>query len=146
MTSESFTKTEILTLRASFERIWPHSDEPRSHHALLQQFYGKFFLQCPEAEALFSGIEMRTQRRMLFTALKSVIANLENHAQMEGYLDGLSDRHAGYGVPADHYPIFVECLIDCMRKADSSHWNPESEKQWRRAFHVICSRMASRAL
>lgn len=140
---KTFTESDIQTLRASFERIWPHNEYGDSNHnRLLKKFYGDFFLKCPEAEALFSNSDMKTQLRMLFTALKSVLYNLENHEEMEKLLTELKTRHIDYGVVNSHYPIFAKCLLDSIRETDSEHWNSNHEALWSSATQMVCSHMA----
>ena len=136
-----FTDSEILSLRRSFERVWPHDEESNDRGRLIRAFYERFFQACPEAASLFKNVHMRKQRRMLFTAIASVVHNLENHDQMEKYLVELGHRHKSYGATSSQFTVFLECLLDRIRAADSAAWDAEIEALWHRALWMICARM-----
>jgi hemoglobin-like flavoprotein len=57
------------------------------------------------------------------------------------YLQGLGALHVAYGVTAEHYPAFGECLLDALRQVAGDTWTEPEERAWRGAVVVISEAM-----
>lgn len=141
MQNTQFTESEIRGIRGSFERVWPHGDEFDRQHIFLKRFYQRFFHTCPELEQMFAEVDMRSQRRMLFTALKAVVHNLENPGVLEDYLTGLGDKHRGYGELNKYYEPFTRCLLQALAEVEGDFWTRETAAVWQKAMVLVCRMM-----
>ena len=126
--------TLIRLLRQSFAEMAGHGE------LLAILFYENLFQTRPELRAMFPR-EMAGQRRKLLDTLAIVIEGLQNPAGAKDRLGALGDRHIGYGVKPEHYPVVCECLLAAMRRVSGVGWTGELETEWKRALALMSSIM-----
>src|SRR6185312_5309917 len=107
---EDMMNTDIHVLRESFRRLGPHGE------LLAQTFYDTLFARFPQLLDLFAGVQFDEQRRKLLRALALIVSHMERPEFMRPYLQGLGALHVAYGVTADHYPVFGDCLLAALRQ------------------------------
>ena len=96
---------QIELLETSFQEIAPRGE------AFVQAFYATLFTEFPQTKAFFSSTDMKEQQKKLLGALALVIQNLRKPDVLAAALQGLGQRHAGYGVRPEHYPIVGAVLL-----------------------------------
>jgi hemoglobin-like flavoprotein len=132
-------ETDVQTLRESFRRLVPKAD------TLAQNFYDLLFERFPHLLVLFEGVRFDEQRRKLMRALALIVRHIERPDFMRPYLQGLGALHLAYGVEADHYPAFGQCLVDALSQTAGKSWNAREEQAWRSAIRVISETMLAGA-
>lgn len=96
---------------------------------LLVPFYRRFFLLCPEAEALMGHSDEPMRGRMLEQTIELL---------MDGELQGpgnyfrweIANHLSAYGVSADMYTAYFQALGDELREALGEDWHASFEKGW----------------
>ena len=96
---------------------------------LLVPFYCRFFLLCPEAEALMGHSDEPMRGRMLEQTIELL---------MDGELQGpgnyfrweIANHLSAYGVSADMYTAYFQALGDELREALGEDWHASFEKGW----------------
>lgn len=129
--------TDAEKLRESFKRI------SGDGLAMAEALYKKLFETSPEIQALFDGVDLPNQRRMLIGSLHYIVMNYERHGVLNRTLRRLGERHVGYGAKEEHYPIFEDCLIRAMAQISGSDWNDDLEALWRKAYRDVTAIMTS---
>lgn len=96
---------------------------------LLVPFYRRFFLLCPEAEALMGHSDEPMRGRMLEQTIELL---------MDGELQGpgnyfrweIANHLSAYGVSADMYTAYFQALGDELREALGEAWHASFEEGW----------------
>jgi hemoglobin-like flavoprotein len=76
----------------------------RRGDGLVREFYRRLFEAEPGVRGLFPD-DMRSQRAMLWTTLRTLRVSLRDLPALENTLRALGRRHAAYGAEPDHYPV-----------------------------------------
>ena len=118
-----------MDINESVEKIMSHKE------AMCELFYEHFLDKHPEARQYFSNVNLTNQAAFLTIAL----AVVEDHYQhqyraTEHYLQVLGTRHRNWGVPAEMYPHFRDCLLETMATFHKEDWDDELAAQWRAAI------------
>ena len=108
--------TDVQTLRASFRRLIPKAD------FLAERFYSALFSRHPETIILFQDVCFDDQKRKLDRALALLVSNMERPDFLRAYLQGLGALHVAYGVAAESYPAFSDCLLEALAAAAGPSW------------------------
>ncbi|WP_455221192.1 chemotaxis protein CheW [Kaarinaea lacus] len=136
---ESSVSPEVPLLEASFSKLAPRGEE------LVHRFYEELFARYPDVQPLFAHLSMKEQETKLLAALKLVVGNLRNPAQLTETLQNLGKRHKGYGANASLYQAVGNTLIDVLKEVSGSHWTEEVNQAWTNALHSIANTMLSAA-
>ncbi len=126
-------KTEIL--ENTFDTIRPKGPE------FAKSFYQNLFIKYPAVEPLFKNVAIEEQEKKLLLSLVLVIDNLRNLAYLKSMLYNLGERHVGYDVISDHYPLVGEVLLATLEQYLGSKWTPEAKEAWTEAYGAIVSLM-----
>ena len=109
-----------------------------SMHQVGELFYNTLFEQCPSmAETLFKGVDMKSQSTKLIEMIDAAIQLLGKPDDLVPVLIGLGERHAGYGVTAEHYPVVAKALITTLQKGLGAAMTPEVTTAWVNIYGVI---------
>jgi nitric oxide dioxygenase len=103
-------------------------------------FYQRLFALAPETRALFRG-DLAEQGRKLMQVLATIVRNLSDLGPLLNSVDYLAQRHVGYGVRDDHYPLVGQVLIETLRQCLRQSFTPETERAWGYAYTILSGRM-----
>lgn len=126
---------DVALLRASWEQITPQAD------AFVRTFYERLFTQQPAIRGLFGRNDLQLQHTAFMVALVKVLDSLEMADMLERSLKALAERHVGYGVRPEHYPLVGEVLLATMQQFLGSAWTPSVAQAWIAAYETISAVM-----
>lgn len=118
-------------ITSSWRAVEPIADQAAT------SFYERLFGLDPGLRALFRDSDMVAQRRKLITALRSVVAGLDDLDRVIPVLQSLGRRHAGYGVRDAHYDTVGRALLETLGQGLGSDWTPELEAAWTEAYALV---------
>ncbi|MGZ3652746.1 MAG: globin domain-containing protein [Bdellovibrionota bacterium] len=114
----------IPLIRESFAAIKPHAKE------VVEHFYDELFSKNPEAKRIFKGVKFDKQHVALATALSHAVDYLEDGEHLTDYFTKMGERHAGYGVKKEHFPLVAQALLATLAFYFEGNWTSELEAQW----------------
>ncbi|MFA3918739.1 globin domain-containing protein [Ruegeria sp. 2012CJ15-1] len=104
-------------------------------------FYDRLFELDPAAAELFATTDMAEQKVKLLQTLATVISSLHAPTPMLQDILDLGQRHAGYGVTADHYDLVGSALLWTLEQALGEAWTEETYHAWSQAYQLIAEQM-----
>ena len=129
---------QVTLVKTSFAAIQPVAD------VVASQFYARLFALDPALRALFKS-DMREQRQKLMQMLEAVVDALDRPALIVAEAVALGQRHASYGVVAEHYPLVEEALLWALAQELGEGWTAEVEAAWRAAYTLLAATMEAAA-
>ncbi len=117
--------------------------EPIAEQAA-ELFYGRLFETAPELADLFKG-DMAEQQRKLMAVLKIAVAGLDDPDRLVPIVQALGERHKGYGVKAEHYPIVAGALLWTLEQGLGDVFTPETADAWAAVYGLLSSVMIEAA-
>ena len=124
----------IEILEESFALLAPEADE------LVDTFYENL-LANKEIRPLFAHVDMEGQKKHLINGLVLVVENLRKPEKLAAALRVMGERHQGYGVLAEHYPVVGKTLLGAMEELAGEAWTAEVESAWSDALNLISNTM-----
>jgi hemoglobin-like flavoprotein len=111
--------------------------------AFAEAFYNRLFFLYPQTSVLFKDTDMKRQQDSLVAALALVISSLKNSNtdQLVSVLRDLGQRHVGYGVEPEHYPLVGEVLLKTFADFLGNKWTTELNDAWADAYSAIVGLM-----
>lgn len=103
-------------------------------------FYDRLFKLDPKLRPLFRG-DMQAQGRKLVTMIAYAVKGLNRIEALRPGLEALGSRHAGYGVPDEHYATVGETLLWTLRQGLGEAFTAEAEQAWASAYGALASMM-----
>jgi hemoglobin-like flavoprotein len=125
----------VALLKDSFDMIAPHKD------AFALSCYQQLFTGYPQAQPLFAHTNMRRQEGALMATLATVIAEVQRGDNLIPTLQRLGQRHKGYGVKAEHYPMLRAVLLETFHHYLGPRFTPQMQEAWEQAFEMISAEM-----
>src|SRR5215470_5251217 len=89
-------------------------------------FYSKLFFEHPKVRKMFPE-DMEHQYVKFIDMLTMIISRLDTKEITED-IKALAERHIGYGVQTEHYPMVGEALLWTLEKGLGNDWNEEVKK------------------
>ena len=105
------------------------------------RFYGILFKRYPQLQPLFGRNSRDNQAKMLRDSIVAVLDHLEDAPWLVTNLKALGDRHKGYQVTPEMYPMVGECLLATLAEIAGDDWSPEIQAAWSDAYGAIVSMM-----
>src|SRR5690242_21961441 len=96
---------QIDLVQASFELVRPIADQAA------EIFYQRLFEIAPSYRSMFKH-DMKKQGAMLMSTLGLAVGSLNNLETILPAVRSLGQRHAAYGVTAEHYQPVAEAFLD----------------------------------
>ena len=124
---------EVARVSASLLRVMRQGD------LVARLFYERFFALEPALRDMFPT-DLGPQARMLTTALKLSIENLQQPERLIAFLNELGRRHAHYGVQPRHLGLMGKALLEALPKVDEE-WSDSTGQAWAKAFGHIAQLM-----
>ncbi len=112
--------------------------------ALAERFYERLFRRAPAVRPLFPD-DLEAQRKKLVAALAFVVQHLRSPDEVLPRLRALGTAHVKYGARPEHYPVVCEELVLAMGEIAGDAWEPEIERDWRNALHLVSAAMIAGA-
>lgn len=125
-----FTEKEIRLIQESYKRLTEKSDKTG------EIFYAKLFETNPEIVKLFKD-DMKEQSHALMRMVRTVVEGLNNVNIILPAIQELGKRHHDYGVSADQYKTFGECLIKCIEIELGSEFDDDAKTAWNKLYNVL---------
>lgn len=108
-------------------------DRASANPVFLDAFYDGFMLRSDEIKAYFEHTDMGRLKRKLKSSLHMMSLLVDRSPGIEMYIAHLSRVHNGYNIPAHLYDIWLDALIDAVRRCDLS-FDQRTEEVWRRVL------------
>ena len=107
-------------------------------------FYDRLFTIAPETRPLFKG-DIDVQGRKLMDTLAHAIGALKNGPALSAMLEGLGQRHAGYGVKDEHYDKVGEALLWTLEKGLGDAFTADVKGAWAALYGAVATTMKKAA-
>ena len=103
-------------------------------------FYGNLFVQDPTLIPLFRG-NMRVQGQKLMAMIGAAVGKLDDLDSLVPVLQGLGQRHNGYGVQAKHYDTVGAALLKTLEQGLGDAFTPEVRTAWTEVYALVAQTM-----
>lgn len=130
---------DVDLLESSFAKIKDRGAE------FSEIFYRTLFADYPEVKPLFHQTDMQEQGKKLFASLAVVVENLRRPENLASRLRAMGERHADYGVCANHYPMVGEAMLKSFEEILGTDWTPELRQAWTDAYRAVAELMIDSA-
>ncbi|MFY0598346.1 MAG: hemin receptor [Cyclobacteriaceae bacterium] len=128
------TNKEKEIVQSTFEKVAPIAETAASI------FYTKLFELDPELKSLFKG-DIKSQGRKLMTMLGAAVKGLDDMESLLPVVQGLGNRHGGYGVQIKDYETVGAALLSTLQTGLGNDWNEEVREAWVSVYSVLSSAM-----
>jgi len=125
---------QIELVQASFEMVRPIADQAA------ETFYQRLFEIAPDYRSLFRN-NMKKQGAMLMSTLGLAVGSLNNLEAILPAVRSLGQRHAGYGVTAEHYQPVAEAFLWTLDHYLGEAFTPELKEAWVEAYTILAGAM-----
>jgi hemoglobin-like flavoprotein len=125
---------QIELVQASFEMVRPIADQAA------ETFYQRLFEIAPDYRSLFKN-NMKKQGAMLMSTLGLAVGSLNNLEAILPAVRSLGQRHAGYGVTAEHYQPVAEAFLWTLDYYLGEVFTPELKEAWVEAYTILAGAM-----
>lgn len=129
------TEEQKILVQSSWEKVVPIAD------AAAEIFYGKLFEMDPEVKPMFANSDMSEQGKKLMQMITMAVKGLDNLDQLVPAVQGLGQRHVGYGVKAEHYDTVGAALLDTLAAGLGDEFTPETKEAWTLTYTTLADVM-----
>ena len=128
------TEQQVCLIQESFAEV----DQISAQAADL--FYQRLFELDPSLVEMFPD-DLSEQKKKLMGALKVLVNSLRAPDKVLPVLDGLGERHKGYGVVDDHYATVAQALLWTLEQGLGGLFIDEVREAWTQLYTVAAQRM-----
>ncbi len=132
------TETQIWLVQTSFAKVAPIADKAA------ELFYERLFQLDPSLRKLFRG-DMKAQGKKLMSMIAAAVKGLNDLNGLVPVLQGLGQRHAGYGVQDKDYATVGQALIWTLEQGLGKEFNHDVRQAWIAVYTVIADTMKAAA-
>ena len=125
---------QIELVQASFELVRPIANQAA------ETFYQRLFEIAPQYRSLFKH-DMKKQGAMLMSTLGLAVGSLNNLEAILPAVRSLGQRHAGYGVTAEHYQPVAEAFLWTLQYYLGEDFTPQLKDAWVEAYTTLAGAM-----
>ena len=125
---------QIKLVQASFAMLRPSADQAA------ETFYERLFEIAPHYRHMFKN-NMTKQGAMLMSTLGLAVGSLNNLEAILPAVRSLGQRHAGYGVTAEHYQPVAEAFLWTLDHYLGEAFTPELKEAWVEAYTILAGAM-----
>ena len=122
---------ERMLVQDSFNKVMANSDNAAD------LFYGYLFEIAPELEPLFANANMGEQGSKLMNMIAAVVGSLNDFHRVLPALKEMGERHVGYGVKKEHYPLLGESLLWTLEQSLGDEFSPAAKEAWANVYNII---------
>ena len=105
-------------------------------------FYQNLFEADPRLRSLFKG-DMDQQGMKLMQMIGAAVGKLNDLKTLVPILQGLGQRHAGYGVEIAHYQTVGAALLKTLGQGLGEEFTPEVKSAWTSVYGVMAEVMTA---
>ncbi|UYN95003.1 MAG: hypothetical protein KIT25_23805 [Enhydrobacter sp.] len=132
------TPDQIRLVQSSFATVAPIAA------TAADLFYGRLFEIAPQVRAMFPD-DLSEQKKKLMAMLGTVVAGLNRIETLLPAVRALGQRHAGYGVKAEHFAPVGAALLWTLEQGLGEAFTPEVKEAWTIAYGVLSQTMIDAA-
>ncbi|HLK66925.1 MAG TPA: globin domain-containing protein [Bryobacteraceae bacterium] len=99
-------------------------------------FYGRLFQVDPQLRPMFKQ-DIEVQGRKLMDMLAALMSQLDSFEDVLPALKALGQRHVGYGVRAEHYPLVGTSLLWAISVTLDEDFYPELREAWSALIEIV---------
>ncbi|MEO1654640.1 MAG: globin domain-containing protein [Bacteroidota bacterium] len=132
---ENLSPKQVLMIEKSWGKILAYAEQ------IGDIFYEELFQRAPELQSLFQDSHQERSRKLMY-AIMLMATKLKKLENIEEDIKGLSSRHVGYGVQAEHFYDFGKAFLLGLEKVMGEEWNPDYEDAWYALYRIISRAMA----
>ena len=125
---------QVEEVRRTFDLLVDQGTAP------VELFYERLFQRAPWVRHLFQEDESRQARKFL-QSLRVIVSALHTPIKHVAVLQGLGERHEGYGVQPEHYALVSEVLIEVFAERLGGEFTLEARRAWERALELMATIM-----
>ena len=112
---------------------------------VFEKFYSNFFLIDPSAKNLFTNVDLKKQRQMLFESISYFISSDEITDQdIDEYVETLKNIHQSVHIALSQYDSFKKAFIKTFREAYGSSFTVQIEQIWSKLLDEILKRFSKK--
>lgn len=131
--TDSLTALEIRLITESYELV-------SVGRRFAQKFYARLFEQAPEIRALFPD-DLAPQVAKLTQMLAALVDKLDEPLELARLLEGLGERHRGYGVDARHFAPVGRALFETLESEIGPRFDASTRRAWIALYALATSWM-----
>jgi len=128
------TPHQIALVQASLAKVVPIAA------TAADLFYGRLFEIAPEIRSMFPD-DLSGQKKKLMAMLGTVVGALARLDQLLPAVRTLGQRHADYGVTAEHFAPVGAALLWTLEQGLGEGFTPEVRDAWAAVYAVLSSLM-----
>lgn len=129
---------QIEIVQRTFAMAAPMADE------VADRFYCRLFELDPMLRPMFRG-DIKQQGQKLMTMLALAVRGLSQPETIVDAVQRLGQRHAGYGVQAQHYATVGEALLSTLAEVFGPAFTDEVRAAWTAAYSLLATIMQEAA-
>lgn len=107
-------------------------------------FYDRLFAIAPNFREMFP-LDMAPQQTKLSQTLAAAVANLDDLADIQGYIADLGVRHIDYGVKGEDYDVVGAALLQALSETLGAQFTPMVEAAWIEVYGLVAGAMKAAA-
>jgi nitric oxide dioxygenase len=130
----AMTPSTVALVQTSFAEVAPIAG------AAADLFYDRLFEIAPEVRRLFTS-DFAGQKKKLMTMLGTAVAGLTKPDVLLPVVRTLGQRHAGYGVTAEHFAPVGAALVWTLEKGLGEAFTPDVKAAWVEVYGVLSRTM-----
>jgi nitric oxide dioxygenase len=128
------TPQQIALVQASFAKVVPIAS------TAADLFYARLFEIAPDVRRMFPD-DMALQKKKLIVMLGTAVNGLARLDALLPAVLALGERHAGYGVEAEHFSPVGAALLWTLKQGLGDEFTPAVEDAWATAYDVLSGAM-----
>ncbi len=129
---------QIELVQASFEKVRPIAGQAA------EIFYQRLFEIAPGYRTMFKN-DLKKQGAMLMSTLGLAVDSLDHIEIILPAVRSLGQRHANYGVTAEHYQPVAEAFLWTLEHYLGGEFTPEVKEAWVQAYTTLAGVMIESA-
>ncbi len=131
------SETQRALVRDSWVMIKPLSADAAT------LFYQRVFELDPSLRSLFASTDMTAQGQKLMQMLDVAVAQLDRLDTLVPAVAALGQRHAKYGVRAEHYATVAAALLWTLQRGLGEAFTPAVREAWTATYQTLASAMVA---
>jgi len=124
------TPEQVELIQNSFEKIKP------IEAVAAKLFYERLFSIAPQVRHMFKA-DLTSQGMMLMQSLGAAVALLDNPERLILLLEGLGQRHKGYGVTEEHFAPVGQALLWTLEQGLGADFSGPTREAWTELFDTV---------
>jgi hemoglobin-like flavoprotein len=130
----AMTPHQVTLVQTSFAKVAPIAG------AAADLFYARLFEIAPDVRHMFPD-DLAEQKKKLMTMLGTAVAGLTKPDALLPVVRMLGQRHAGYGVTAEHFAPVGAALIWTLEKGLGEAFTADVKAAWVEVYGVLSRTM-----